>query len=730
MILLHSPQTTDFNKNGKAILNDVVLRGTLTHKINSTCAITLDLIRGDKTGKIKKEDIITAPTPFGVQPFRVFDINPLGADRVEVIARHVFFDLQKRIIKRCKVEGANGQVLLSKYLTNLDKPVPHKLYSNITKTTSLDWQLKQGVDILLGDEENSFINRLGGELRVDGFNGYIDTTIGRDRGFTARFRKNITGFTGKTTIDGLITRIIPKGFDGITLENDGYIDSPLIGNYADIYTKVIEFKEVKYSGSPNNSKGEGFSTLEEAREELKKQAREYFEQTDCDIPQTSFNINLIMLKDMIEYQDIAVSEEIQLGDTITVDYMPYNIKLKKRLTGYTYNILNGTMENLEIGDFGKDYFKELSNKVDKIEIPNVEDIVGSMEEDFNQKLDDFSNSLINGGNNSYVKFKPNFQNPSEILIMDNQDESKAKSVIRLNKDGIGASTTGVTGTYYGLAKDGKLIITEATANVIVASLIKGGMLQSNDGSTWINMDNGTFSFKDKVKFENNKLTITLSDGKTVEQSISNAITTANNHTNEKFSILENSIDGLTLAVGSVETTTVNISNNVDEVNNKIDGVYGHINEQILEVKSGYTSSIEILQGKIDSNVEEVNSIKTGMTSLESTLSSNISQTAKDITTSLTEQIKGVGGDLEEFEKTVTSYMKFDTTGLELGKTDSKFKAKLSTTKLSFLEDSTEVAYISNKKMYITDAEITNQLTIGKFAFVPRANGNTSLKWIG
>lgn len=684
MILLHSPQTTDFNKNGKAILNDVVLRGTLTHKINSTCAITLDLIRGDKTGEIKKEDIITAPTPFGVQPFRVFDINPLGADRVEVIARHVFFDLQKRIVKRCKVEGANGQVLLSKYLTNLDRPVPHKLYSNITKTTSLDWQLKQGVDILLGDEENSFINRLGGELRVDGFNGYIDTTIGRDRGFTARFRKNITGFTGKTTVDGLITRIIPKGFDGITLENDGYVDSPLIENYADIYTKVVEFKEVKYSGSPNNSKGEGFSTLEEAREELRKQAREYFEQTGCDIPQTSFNINLIMLKDMIEYQDIAVSEEIQLGDTITVDYMPYNIKLKKRLTGYTYNILNGTMENLEIGDFGKDYFKELSNKVDKIEIPNVEDIVGSMEEDFNQKLDDFSNSLINGGNNSYVKFKPNFQNPSEILIMDNQDESKAKSVIRLNKDGIGASTTGVTGTYYGLAKDGKLIITEATANVIVASLIKGGMLQSNDGSTWINMDNGTFNFKDKVKFENNKLTITLSDGKTVEQSIGNAV----------------------------------------------DGVYGHINEQILEVKSGYTSSIEILQGKIDSNVEEVNSIKTGMTSLESTLSSNISQTAKDVTTSLTEQIKGVGGDLEEFEKTVTSYMKFDTTGLELGKTDSKFKAKLSTTKLSFLEDSTEVAYISNKKMYITDAEITNQLTIGKFAFVPRANGNTSLKWIG
>lgn len=168
----------------------------------------------------------------------------------------------------------------------------------------------------------------------------------------------------------------------------------------------------------------------------------------------------------------------------------------------------------------------------------------------------------------------------------------------------------------------------------------------------------------------------------------------------------------------------------EDVNIAIDNVYNHVDTQIIEVKNGYSSAIEILQGQINSTVEETTSIRDEITSLEGKWSTNINQTAKDITTTVTEQIKGVSDDLQEFETTVQSYMKFSSDGLELGKTGNRFKTKLTNTKLSFLDDSTEVAYISNKKMYITDAEITNQLTIGKFAFVPRANGNTSLKWIG
>ena len=48
-------------------------------------------------------------------------------------------------------------------------------------------------------------------------------------------------------------------------------------------------------------------------------------------------------------------------------------------------------------------------------------------------------------------------------------------------------------------------------------------------------------------------------------------------------------------------------------------------------------------------------------------------------------------------------------------------------RISFLQDGAEVAYISNRKLYITDSHFLHSLQIGSFAFIPRANGNLSFK---
>ena len=51
---------------------------------------------------------------------------------------------------------------------------------------------------------------------------------------------------------------------------------------------------------------------------------------------------------------------------------------------------------------------------------------------------------------------------------------------------------------------------------INASQIKGDILSSYDNSTWINLNNGEFNFKDKIKFVDNKFSITLNSGGTME----------------------------------------------------------------------------------------------------------------------------------------------------------------------------------------------------------------------
>ena len=63
--------------------------------------------------------------------------------------------------------------------------------------------------------------------------------------------------------------------------------------------------------------------------------------------------------------------------------------------------------------------------------------------------------------------------------------------------------------------------------------------------------------------------------------------------------------------------------------------------------------------------------------------------------------------------------------LELGSSDMSLKTKLENGKLAFIQDDVEVAYISDKRLYITDATFIESIQIGDFAFQPRSSGNLS-----
>ena len=73
-----------------------------------------------------------------------------------------------------------------------------------------------------------------------------------------------------------------------------------------------------------------------------------------------------------------------------------------------------------------------------------------------------------------------------------------------------------------------------------------------------------------------------------------------------------------------------------------------------------------------------------------------------------------------------TYMTFSEDGLTIGKTGNPFTFRVVNDRLAFFMNNTEVAYLSNNKLYVTQAEILTRLQIGKFTFEPQANGNLSL----
>lgn len=161
-------------------------------------------------------------------------------------------------------------------------------------------------------------------------------------------------------------------------------------------------------------------------------------------------------------------------------------------------------------------------------------------------------------------------------------------------------------------------------------------------------------------------------------------------------------------------------------------VYGQYTDLMGEIKtevSKVEASMDIMQDSILSEVSANYVLSDDLNTYKETVQSSIEQTSDSITTTISKlnEVENKVDGLEETDANIKAYMKFSTDGLELGQTDSPFKTNITNEKMSFTQDEQEVAYISNQRMYVTDGEFTNSLTLGNFAFVPRANGSLDFK---
>ena len=143
-------------------------------------------------------------------------------------------------------------------------------------------------------------------------------------------------------------------------------------------------------------------------------------------------------------------------------------------------------------------------------------------------------------------------------------------------------------------------------------------------------------------------------------------------------------------------------------------------EDLYEVISEYRSQIQQLDKQISLRVTE-DQLKAGLLNKADTdwvtqrLETIIAQTSQDITFQFNQAKEFVVDSTSEFQtfvEEVRSYQRFSADGLELGKLNNPFLARLGNEKLSFLQNGVEIAYISNNKLYITEAQISEKMSVG------------------
>lgn len=169
---------------------------------------------------------------------------------------------------------------------------------------------------------------------------------------------------------------------------------------------------------------------------------------------------------------------------------------------------------------------------------------------------------------------------------------------------------------------------------------------------------------------------------------------------------------------------------------EVDKSLGEIHQQVQETGSQLQDAIHDYNTKIDQTKSEIT--QTVSEKIESDARWNKQQSQIDqlkdriefVFTDATGQVKKVSDELADDQALLKQYIRFSGALMELGRSDNAFTAQLSNEKLAFLENGTEIAYISNQKLYILDAQVKGRLSVGTgdaiYDIIVRPNKHWSL----
>lgn len=562
---------TSFNNNGICTLfpkSAVITRDLNEYKYY------LDLTHPiDETGKWKEvtqDRIIVA----NEQPFRIKFVQKTSREIV-AYCEQIFFDLNNNFIEDTNIKGKNGNTALNQILSNTNYAHPFSGTSNIQITNNSRLVRKNVLSAIIGDNENSFVNRWGGELDIDGFTFKINTRIGRNNGYKVEYSKNMTGINAKFDMRNVVTKIRPVGFDGIKLE-ELFVDSPLINSYAMPIIREYKYEDVKWKGSPNyqaplDGEDDGaYETLAEAQAELKRRALAEFSENEVDLPTVNYNVNFIELSNTDEYANYQALSSINIGDDVVIRHKILDINIPARCTAYKYNCLTCNFDEITLGHYNKNFFTDVKNTMNDMD--SVKDTLQELPKQLNdilQQSKEYVTDFINGGFGGYVYYTPN-----AIYILDNPDVNVAKNVAVFNMNGLGFSNEGINGTFEtAITRDGHIVADFIDTGILTADIIKAGILESKNGKSWLDMSTGEFNFGDKVKYENGKFEIIVESSDGGNTSLGDELNNMNNKidsithapivelTGEQAFLYENNF------TGTPTPSTIKISARVENVEN-------------------------------------------------------------------------------------------------------------------------------------------------------------------
>lgn len=368
MIEIYNVDNMDFCMNGNITL--VPESCVIDAELNGTWEMRLEHpIDEDGRWRYVVEGAVIA-APFLTSKKQLYRIywKRKGITGISAKARPIFMDASGEVfLNDVRPTTKNGQDALNIMTEGQTK---YKAVSNIIDVSTSYYIRKNLIEAIQSDADQAFINRWGGEVYYDNYTIYVNERIGFDNGMRVEIGLNCESIEAEINMSSVTTRIVPTSYNGYGMNGESpWVDSPLINHYPVIYTKTVEFPEVKMREDASDSDDDTVTicdTQEQLNAALEKKCQELFE-TGIDKPTSNYKVDLIDLSKTEEYKDLKKLETAGLGDTVHCKNPGLDIETDGRIIKVAYDCIGEKNDYVEIGDFTYNYINDLEAALNRVD---------------------------------------------------------------------------------------------------------------------------------------------------------------------------------------------------------------------------------------------------------------------------------------------------------------------------------------------------------------------------
>lgn len=361
------------------------------------------------------------------QAFRVYKITKPMQGTVTILAQHISYQLS--FIPVSPFSAQNLTNALSGFRTNAAESCPFTLTADFTSASSYAVPIPTSIRAYLGGQRGSILDVYGGEWEWNNYSCILHRSRGQNSGYTIRYGKNLVDLKQEQSIESTYTGIYPywQSEDSMVTLPEKVIHASTAQNFPFQRTLVKDFSD-KFDNAPTEA-------------QLRAYTNSFITSNGIGVPNVNLSLDFVNLADTAEYRDLLTTANLDLCDTVTVQFEKLGVNVQSKVIDIKYDVLNERYTSIEVGDRRSTLASTIEDQLETITTLATTEEVG--------RTVDRATGVLNAGRRGHVIINRNQEGwANEILFLDNENLASAQNVLRINMNGIGFSSSGYQGPYY------------------------------------------------------------------------------------------------------------------------------------------------------------------------------------------------------------------------------------------------------------------------------------------